>query len=204
MSKKKKFKEKLAKGAKGFVLFEVPSGDPFFRIYGKNKNDFKDYKISNHDFYVKVRDASAVLENGALDIALGVKRAGKRSANGKTLMLHLLMGDGKPFARLYGPKKKDGSRRDSEDFVIRHPDMYVEITDKSAAFFESGEELWLDYSRKSMSTGVVMRKGKCIWASKEAIRKKWVSEQDLKDIKEANLSAKEKREIAESDWSNFP
>jgi hypothetical protein len=193
--KKKFYKEIPAKGSRGLLLLDMDN-DPFFRIYSEDKKTFKDYFISNYDFDVKVMDKSAVFINGKLDISLGNKGRDAKPATGKTLRMYLLMSpDNPPFCRLYGPRPNAGKRRKWDDFTLTHPDLRVEITDKDAAFFESADgEGLLDYTSKSMSSGVCFRKGKCIWASEEC--KKYLSKEELQQVKEANLSEEEKLELS--------
>jgi hypothetical protein len=50
-----KYKEKCAKGVKGFLLYSPFHKSHFFRVYDdKDKRQFKDYKITAEDIEIKL------------------------------------------------------------------------------------------------------------------------------------------------------
>lgn len=59
-----KFKEKKAKGVKGFLLYSPYHKSHFFRVYSnKNKSKFKDYKITAEDIEVRLlSDFNSLIE----------------------------------------------------------------------------------------------------------------------------------------------
>lgn len=68
-----KFKEKKAKGVKGFLLYSPYHKSHFFRVYNnKNKGKFKDYKITAEDIEIRLlSDFNSLIEfddgNNVLD-----------------------------------------------------------------------------------------------------------------------------------------
>ena len=59
-----KFKEKKAKGTKGFLLYSPYHKSHFFRVYSnKNKGKFKDYKITAEDIEIRLlSDLNSLIE----------------------------------------------------------------------------------------------------------------------------------------------